>query len=452
MTSAVSAKGPVGGRPIRAWHWLASAALAVVAVIAADALRTAPDAPVATAPALDPRTLVAGFGPADYPDALAAADLAVEGRRMDLERHPDEWLRMEVLAKALVARFRLSADPADLAEARDLLDRALASVPSPAGPALTGAEAALLRHDLDGAERALARFDASAVPPPATEQTVANSIRCEIAFERGQLVRARELCGGTDMASVLRRANIAAKSGNVSEAKRIVEAQLRLPRLPPQVLAALTLQRASLALNEGDWDGSGQWARAAERVFPGYWLSEAFVAQQLALEGKPAEAIERYAEIAEHTGEPDVLDALARLTQGTESEGWAAKAGTAWEERAQLLPTTYATHHAEHLLLRGDQARALALAEADYRRRPYPGTIVHYAYALWRADQPDRALEVVRKGEADGFLTAEMKFIEAVSLGSLGRASEAAEALSAARRLNPRIDSQRQQYVTFGRD
>jgi len=447
---------PAPGRArLRAWNWLASATLAVVAVIAADAWLTSP-ARVEPAPALDPAAIRPGFGPATFAAALAASDATVDGARVTLATHPGEWLRLEVLARALAARHRLTADAADLAEAERLLERALAIAPWPAGPALTAAEVSLAVHDLDGAERSLARFDASAVPAPPDEQAVAGSLRCEIAFQRGDLPRARQLCSGGDLGSLLRRANLAAKSGDTGAAVRIVETELRRPRLAPQAFATLALQRASLALATGDWEAAGAWARAAERAFPGYWLSEAYLAQQLALEGDPAGATRRYTELARRTGDPDVLDALARLAeadgQAAEARRWAAQAGAAWQQRARLLPITYATHHAEHLLLHGDPRRALALAQADYARRPYSGTIVHYAYALWRSGEPARALAVVRHGEARGFVTAEMKLVEAVSLGSLGRAAEAGTALAAARRLNPRIDSQRQQFVAFGRD
>jgi tetratricopeptide (TPR) repeat protein len=440
----------------RAWTLLAAAALAVVAVIAADALRHAP-APEASAPPLDPASLRPGFGPATFGDALAAADRAVAARRDALERHPGEWLAIETLARALMVRHRLTASPGDLAEAGRLLDSAFALAPWPAGPALTGAQVALARHDLEAAERALARFDASAVPASADEQAEARSIRCEIAFQRGRVARARELCGGTDgLASPLRLANLAARTGDPGEAERIVEAQLRQPRLAPQTLATLALQRASLALAQGDWEASSAWTQAAERAFPGYWLAEAFAAQQLALEGRRDEAIERYAALAERTGDPDVLDALARLAEAggrtEEARAWAARAGTAWEQRARLLPLTYAAHHAEHLLLNADERRAVGLAAADHRRRPYPGTIVHYAYALWRTGAPAQALAVVRAGEAQGFRTAEMKLVEALALGALGRAAEAGEALGEARRLNPRIDSPGQRFVAFGRD
>jgi len=440
----------------RIWNWVATAALAALVVIAADALRT-PSRDVAVLAPLNPADIRPGFGPATYGEALAAADRSVDGAREALELHPSEWLRMEGLARALAARHRLTASSADLAEADRLLDQALEIVPWPAGPALSRAAASLARHDLPGAERALVRFDASAVPAPADEQAEARAIRCEIAFERGAIADARRLCaGGDDLAGNLRLANLAARTGDAEAAARMIETQLRRARLSPAAVATMALQRASVALAQGEWQASGTWARAAERAFPGYWLSEAYVAQQYALEGNRGEARRRYALLAKRTGDPDVLDALARLDDAdgrtAEARGWADRAGAAWEARTRLLPATYATHHAEHLLLHGDRARALALLEADYRRRPFPGTIVHYGYALWRIGDPARALDVVRRGEAQGFMTADMKFLEAISLASLGRAAEAGEAITEARRRNPRIDSQRQQFVTFGRD
>jgi hypothetical protein len=428
--------------------------LAALAVIAADALRAPPRSPAEVA-ALDPADLRPGYGPATHAEALAAASRTVNDARGQLGAHPGEWLRIEVLARALTARYRLTAEPADLAEADRLLDGALALAPWPAGPSLSRAQVSLAVHDLDGAERALARFDAQAVPGPAAEQAEAQSIRCEIAFERGRLAEAQRLCAGDGLGLALRRANLAAKTGDARGAVRIVEALLRQPRLPPSTLATLALERAALALAQGDWEGSDRWARAAERAFPGYWLSEAFVAQQYALEGNRAEALRRYGALAPR-GNPDVLDALAALSESdggaAEARDWAAHAGAAWDARSRVLPLAYASHHGEHELLRGDAQEGLALLAADYGRRPYPPVAAHYAYALWRTGKASRSLEVVQSAERNGFATADLKLVEAVALGSLGRAAEAGEALAAARRINPRIDSEPQRFVAFGRD
>jgi tetratricopeptide (TPR) repeat protein len=446
----------LAGRPnVRARLWLLAAGLAGSVAIAGDYLRgPSHTTTVAVNRPLDPADLRLGFGPQTYDEALTGATQRIGSMREQIARHPGEWLPMEGLARALFARYRLTAGADDLAEAGRMLDRALANAPWPAGPTLSRAGVSLAMHDLDGATAALRRFDASAVPPPIEERREAQSIRCEIAFERGRLADARKLCApGDDLGIALRRANIAAKTGDTTQAARIIEDMLRTPRLPPSTVAMLALQRASVALAAGDWRGSGQWAHAADRAFPGYWLSEAYVAQQLALEGDRAEARRRYARLAARTGDADVLDALAWLTKAdgraAESREWTAKAGVAWLARSERLPGTYATHYAEHLLLHGQPREALKLAESDYRRRPFPATIGHYAFALWRNDQPGRALAVLRAGEARGFKTADMKMTEALALGAIGRVDEADAALAEARRLNPKIDDLRQQFVAF---
>lgn len=453
MTAAAPAARP----DWRVWHWLAAAALAAGAVIATDHWHDSRDGAEEAQPPLDPAELRAGPGPRTFAEALANAEREVAGARAQLDAHPGEWLRMEHLARALLARHRLTGEAAHLAEADRILDRAMEIAPWPSGPALSRAAVSLAAHDLAAAERALDRFEASAVPAPDAEQIDARSMRCEIAYQRGRLAEARALCGENgDDSLALRRANLAAKTGDNAQAVRLVEDFLRRPGHSPQTLATLALQRASVALAEGDWQESGRWVRAADSVFPGYWLSEAYVAQQYALEGNRQEARRRYLDLAQRTGNPDVVDALARLDvadgRAEQARGWAEQAGAAWEARSRLLPLAYASHHSEHLLLHGDRRRALELAATDYRRRPHPSAIVHYAYALWRNGNPERALAVIRAGEANGFLTADMKLAEVLALGALGRASEAGEAMAQARRLNPRIDSFRQQFVAFGRD
>ncbi|MEO6388982.1 MAG: hypothetical protein ABIT16_05870 [Croceibacterium sp.] len=451
--SAVARKGVT--RPA---YWLVAGALVVTAVIAGDYLLGQLDRP--TAPAihapLDPDALRAGLGPRTYADAMVAVERGLSNARYRLQRDPQDWLYTEGVARALLARYRLTARAEDLAESDRLLDRTMELAPWPAGPALLRASVSLGKHDLAGALNALVRFESTTVPGGADEIAEAQSIRCEVAFERGQLAQARELCSGDDFGLRMRRANVLAKTGDTAQAAQIIEGLLREPELPPSTVAMLALQRASLAQATGDWPGSGRWVRAADRIFPGYWLSEAYVAQQYALEGDRDEARRRYALLAARTGDADVLDALAMLADSAghkdEAADWAARAGAAWQARSALLPRAYASHQAEHLLLHGDPKAALALAEADYRRRPFPSAIVHYAFALWRNGDAARSLEVVQAGEAQGFLTADMKLAEAVAQGALGNSPEAGQALLAARRLNPHVDDAAQAFVSFQQD
>jgi hypothetical protein len=122
-----------------------------------------------------------------------------------------------------------------------------------------------------------------------------------------------------------------------------------------------------------------------------------------------------------------------------------------WDARVRLT-RGYEMHHAEHQLRYGKPREAMVAAGTEYLLRPDAGAIAHYGYILWRNGEADRALGVARAGLSRGFLTADVKLIEALALGSLGRAGEAGETLAEARELNPRIDSASQQYVAFGRD
>lgn len=436
-----------------AWRWLALAALALLAVVVAEWGFDRNERHAA----LDPAELRLGYGPRSFIQAVAEADLGVAGWRERLAHDPDDWLYMEGLARALLARHRLAASPDDLAEADRLLDRALAGVPWPAGPVLSRAAVSLAVHDLGGAEAALARFDASVVPPSEAEQLGARSIRCEIAFQRGQLAEAERLCsGGDDPGLRLRRANIAAKRGDMGEAAREVEALLRRPGLPPAALAQLALQRASIALAEGDWDASGRWARAADRIFPGYWLGEAFVAQQAALEGRNGEARRRFAALARRTGNPDVMDALAALAQAdgdrAEAREWVAKAAAVWDWRMRLLPAAYATHFSEHTLAYGDPETALDLARSEFRRRPYSTPAVNYARALLRTGNAAEALAVLRETASRGWRIAAMKLEEANALRALRLQDQARFARQQAYLLNPNIEDPRQALVFFDQD
>jgi tetratricopeptide (TPR) repeat protein len=429
--------------------------LAVLAAIAAE--RFLQQRVVVAAPTpLDPATLRPGFGPATFAAALARVNNAVEGKRALTEANADDWLPAESYARALMARFRLTAEPDDFAEADRQLTRAINLAPWPAGPSMTRASVSLTMHDLPGAEAALARFDAQVIPGPGDEQMEARSLRCEIAFERGQLAKARQLCStGGQPGLGLRQANIAAKTGDAATAARLIEGQLRKKSLPPSSVAMLALQRASLALVTGDWQASRRWAEAADRVFPGYWLSRAYLAQQEALEGRPEVARQRYLALA-GTGNPDVLDALARLALASgnraEEAQWAQKAGAEWRRRAAMLPLAYAAHRSEHELFYGDPQLAVTLGAGDHARRPFPAAIVHYAQALVRTGQMAQALAVVRQGEQRGFLTAEMKWLEYEALVAMHRQVEADAALRAARSLNPHIDDPRRKFVAFEQD
>jgi tetratricopeptide (TPR) repeat protein len=403
---------------------------------------------------LDPSSLVPGYGPRTFAEALAASEAKVAAKRELLARDPESWLRMEGVARALLQHARLTASAADLYEANRLAARGMTAAPWPAGPVLSRAGAALSIHDLTATEDALDRLEASAVPSPGSESSEARGMRCEIAFERGTFAEARSLCGdGGDLSLDLRRANLALASGDHAQAAVLVEKALRQPRQTPLQLANLMLQRTAIALAAGEWEVASKWARAADRIFPGYWLAQAYVAQSRALEGDTSGAETAYREIASRTGNPDIYGALAVLASARADQGAAgeylAQAGKGWTERVALLPQTYANHYAEYQALSGDVPAALRTAEGDYARRPFLPVITDYVFVLEKAQKWGRIVEIVRRGELAGYRSATLRLAESKALANLGRADDAARMRAAALRMNPRIEDKRQAFVHF---
>lgn len=413
--------------------------------------------PIGQQQPIDPSALRPGYGPKTFEEALQRADSRLAVKRECVLYFPSDWLYLEGLSHALLSRARLVGDTRDLVEADQVLAHAIAISPWPAGPALSRASEALYLHKLDLSQSALRRLYASVMTPEIEDLDEARSMECEIAFQRGRLSEAANLCAvGDNLGIRLRRANLYAKQGQTARAMAQIDTVLRAKKYSPSTLSAIELQRASVALARGDWQASGRWVRAANRAFPGSWLTESYLAQQFALEGNLEEARKRYEVLAMQTGNPDVMDGLTRVLEAKGlvpvASHWRDAATRVWQLRVAALPEAYSTHYAEHMLAYGDPVRALALAEREYARRPFSTTIVNYARALNRNGMPDKALNVLQDGFKAGFYTPAMLSAESVSFSDLGRPFEARIAMFSAKLLNPKIEDPRQKLVVFDQD
>ena len=445
-------------RPLAASRWPWALALAVLLVIAGgiawDRWRAG------TNIALDSASLRPWFGPPTFAEAVIAADQSVAGRRETLEIAPAEWSSGESLALALMARWRLTDDYADLAEAQRLLDAGVAKTSGPAGPLIAAAALGVLVHRLDQADVALARF-AGAVAPETGELAEAAALAGDVALQRGQLDAAREKFAlavkiAPPPAGDLRLALLPALRGEPGRAAAALEPLLAVPRQQPAALATLMLHRAHLDLQRGDWAGAGRWVGAAQRAFPGWWLADAHAAQQFALAGRTAEAIRAYEIVAKRSQRPEVMDALAHLLrlegQGAASRAWAAKAAVGWEIRAALFPEAVIHHRAEHELAVGSLPAALALAQAEVAARPGPQGIALLARALTLSGRPREALQWLDRSRAAGFVSAGALMARADAEAALGNSAPSESASEAAKAINPRAAEPRARLIWFGHD
>lgn len=454
--SATLPSPPVRKAPPR-WALLAVLAAALAIAVGAGIDRWRDSAEPAE---LDLAAVRPGYGPKSFAEARAAADVKVTGAREGLAAGPDEWLRGEVLAAALVGRWRLEGDYTDLVEAERILAQGVAQTSDPAGPVLTQAMLAVMVHKLDLADLALTRFSRAAAPETG-ELADAATLAGDIALQRGNSREAARrfavaLKTAPTAGVTLRLAMLDAQLGNPGRAAIELEKLIGAPRQSPAQLAATMLQRAQLAYRTGDWAGAGRWVGAAQRAFPGWWLADAHAAQQFALAGRTDEAIRAYTIVAERSQRPEVMDALAHLLRlegrGDESRAWAVRSAALWQARATLFPEAVIQHRAEHELAVGSLPAALKLAEADVAARPGAPGIALLARALILSGRPREALGWLDRAQAAGFVSAGLLLLRADALAALGAADASNSARRQALAINPRAADPAARLVWFGHD
>jgi len=409
--------------PMRALAWLLIAALAVFA-----ATRWLEPAPV---PELPIRQSSAGAP--DYAAAIGPMDAKLAGLRQLAAGRGDDWLMQERIAHLLMQRARLTGSFRDYADAQAALDRGFASATPGAGPHLTQAALALSLHRLGTAERMLDAVDHYAVPSEAEVRAGADAMRGDIAFYRGRYAAARDaylrLTKDGDRPDQ-RLAIFWSKTGRPDDALAAVRRVERTGLVPGQALAQLALLRGTIELQRGNWDRAEAAFTEAAHRFPGWWLTDAYRAQMLALRGRSAEAIRAFEALAARNDDPALRDAIASLyrAQGdyARTELWAGHAAVGWAERLRLIPEAALGHAVEHELAFGTPARALELAQQDFANRPHGATAIALGWALIANNRPADALRIVEAVNRSSWQSAEQHLVAARAHALLGQ-SEAAE-------------------------
>ena len=400
----------------------------------------------------------ASFGPSSYAAAVERADEAVANGTARLAAAPGEWLPQEVLALGLIERFRLTGSEADLAEAGRLLRAGLAAAPDPAGPSLSAAQIALMLHDLGTADAALARYDRTAVKLP-DEQAAAWALSGDIAFQRGRIDEAEHLYGKAHAAlpgfgSAARLANVALWRGQPDRAVALASKQLQEVRVTPQDRARAALLLADFSYAAGRLDEAGEWIARAEDAFSGFWLVEAYAAQQLAAEGKTDAAIAALEKLARRTSEPEVIDTLAGLLRHSgrteDADRWTLVAARLWDKKLADARDAYRLHAAEHHLDFGDPAMALALAREEVAKRPFGEAIEVLASAYLANDRPAEALAWLEQAERQGYRAVSLDMARGEVLEALGRDGDARRYYRRATTLNPDAAGDLRKLLRFG--
>jgi tetratricopeptide (TPR) repeat protein len=410
--------------PVRALAWLVAAALAVFVLARWLEPRPAPDPPIRQSSA----------GAPTYAAAIGDIDRKLAGLRPLAAGRSDDWLMQERIAHQLMQRARLTGSFRDYADAQAALNRGFAQAPPGAGPHLTQAALALSLHRLGLAERMLDAVARYAVPAEAEVRAGAEAMRGDIALYRGRYAEAQKDYVGLSRIGDRPDQRLAifwSKTGRPDDALAAIRRVERSGLVPGQALAQLALLRGTIELQRGDWDQADAAFAEAARRFPGWWLTEAYQAQMLALRGRPGEATRTFEALAARNDDPALRDAIASLyrAQGdyARTELWAGRAGAGWAERLQLIPEAALGHAVEHELAFGTPARALELARQDFANRPHGATAIALGWALIANNRPTDALRIIDAVNRSSWQSAEQHLVAARAHALLGQ-SEAAEA------------------------
>ncbi|WP_120076569.1 tetratricopeptide repeat protein [Aurantiacibacter odishensis] len=449
MSGGSTGEDPVAAKDRTHWRGLALKALAlsgaaVLVVAGADAIWGGGETAIA-AVNLPP----ASFGSGNFGEELASADRRMSLANERVEIAGPQWLPLEALARAQLARFKLTADPAELAAATSSIKLASTMAPEGAGPLLSSAEIAMAGHDLDGAQASLDALETAVVPPSRTERATAAALRGDIAFYRGDMAAAQAAYQRADdieptSGTAVRRALLHRSQGQFDEAIRLlVEASRRDSLRTPRGMASYALQIGMVESARGNFAAAAERFREADRLFPGHWLTHLYIAEAQGVAGKFDEAIATQERIAEAMGDPQAMDAAASLylAQGDEASArqLTIRSARIWRERAEMMPMAYIAHAFENELAFGDPERALALALENLSHRPYGDAHILVAEAMLETNRPAEARAHLMEAEAQGWRSAPLyaRLSDAEKL--LGNEAAADEAAQKARELNPHI-------------
>lgn len=394
-----------------------------------------------------PPILLRSGSPQTYAEAVTRADEAVDGAARRARRMPGQWLPLESLARAQFDRARLTGDLASYVDARASFASAFEGLPPRVGPHLSRAEFALGVHDLTAAATDLDTVEAYAVAPEPAEQAEILAMRGDIAFYRGDYNRALRLyraAAATAPATGIdvRLATRSMRLGRFEEALRLLDlAEREAKTITPQILARIELQRGMIERARGNWPAATRHFDKALAVYPGWWLAEQQRAAMAALAGDIGSAIRRLEALAERSGLPEPMDALAALYRvsgdSARSRQWSARAGALWEARVTAFAAAFAQHAIDHHLAFGDPGRALQLARHSFAARPFGETAIALAAALIANGHPDRAIAVLAEVDRTGWVSAEQHLLAAQALAMLGRGADAEAERARAQAIDP---------------
>jgi tetratricopeptide (TPR) repeat protein len=206
------------------------------------------------------------------------------------------------------------------------------------------------------------------------------------------------------------------------------------------------LQRGVVDLTRGEYEKTREHYRRAERAYSGHWMVDEHRAELLGAEGKSDEAAALYKSVIARVPRPDFQQALGELylTMGKNADAndCLASAEAAFLESAGRGEVHYYHHLADlYADVFENGAEAVKWAQKDLDLRRNFSTLAAMAWALYRAGEFAKALEMMNESLASGVKDARLFYQAGMIHKAFSPNGKADSYLQMAAAMNPHYEN-----------
>ena len=349
----------------------------------------------------------------DFEIELDRVDQGIAELESSALKPPIDRVKITKLAYLQYQRASLTGNLAQLTFAEDSLDCAIQHLGRDGDLYFLKANIHFKLHRLDEVEKDFEASDDLRQSPPG------RALKADLDFQRGRYDAARTeyeklIEEERTWDALARLAYLNFKMGDFGEADRLYdEAVDELTAKEMRHYSWVELQRGVVDLTRGDYEKAREHYQNAARAYSGHWMVDEHVAELLAAEGNSEEAVAMYQRVIARVPRPDFQQALGELYlsigKTAEAKPLLASAESAFLESARQGEVHYYHHLADlYADVLEDGSRAVEWAQKDLELRRNFSTLAAMAWALYRAGEFSKALQLMNEALASGIKDARL--------------------------------------------
>jgi tetratricopeptide (TPR) repeat protein len=236
------------------------------------------------------------------------------------------------------------------------------------------------------------------------------------------------------------------KMGNDALAERLhLESEDEITAKEPRAFAWVELQRGLLDFSRGRYPETRVHYTRAAKTYTGYWLVGEHLAGLLAAEGNYQSAIGVFQSIVDRATKPELKQAIGELYllmgQPEQAEPWLEWALQDYLESVERGDVHYYHHLTDfYCCARNEPKTAVHWAECDLELRPNFASQTGLAWALYRDNRIDEAVDLIHQALASGVQDARINHQAGTIYLAAGRTAEGGKLIERAAQMNPRYE------------